>query len=614
MPIKPPVEIPSLTSLLELWTRLTPEDFWRAMLGTPSEAVFRGLAGELAQLASQADRGIQARFLLPSAIQRSIPAYIGSKANAVVSLQRSGPLEFPLVIAPGALLFQTRRGDRTYTNTSSLLWWPGEGGTKAVKVECEVEGYVGNLEFEANADGTLDLDLLSLVSRDRSNTGATALGGVLSDTGLPDVFSPQVVSSYLQVVSATQPANVSRVMRITGFADPQVENPPGSGQYPTQVTLDPERWDRSPEPVLEDITLATFTDFYTQAWDGSGAVPLFGAVPAAGDSFYFTQAAPFDGLVIDLLSGAGTWTVAWEYWDGGAWVALPDLADPTLGWTQPGVSQISWSIPGDWATIVSPLSGLPWYFVRANLAAVALVTTAPTFRRVSTITTAPLVPDTSVEWHVMAWEADVGLQITEIAQSPINGRDNDLYLLGDNRGIYRQMGEDPETFRQRIARLSDVVSPNAIQRIVNRALQPLGLTGLVADVSSKGSDGLLLYPGLFFDLTPADLPLAGAFDLYQAGDLFPETPGMVMLEADEAWGWFIVLVPYASDGEFGAFMDDGPIITEYPPETLVDALDTAFMDGYPVTYYSLLAGLAGQIDVAKAGGVRWTFARDLLVT
>ena len=263
---------------------------------------------------------------------------------------------------------------------------------------------------------------------------------------------------------------------------------------------------------------------------------------------------------------------------------------------------------------MSALSGLAWYYMRATVTALVLVTDAPTFRRVSTVTTAPLRQDPQVEWTILRWEQDVGLEVTAIPLAPTGGRDNDLYLQGDNRGIYRQLGEDQETFRQRVARLADVVSPNAIQRIVNRALQPLGLTGLAADVSSTDLAGQLVFPGLFFDLTPADLPLAGAFDLYGAGDLYPETPGMVMLDSDEAWGWFFVLVPHADDGEFGAFFDGGPTITDYPPDTLVGAFDTAFADGYPVSYYAVLAGLAGQIDAAKAGGVGWTLIRDILVT
>ena len=77
MPVKPPSRPPDLASLLDLWTRVVPDDFWRHIQGTPSEAVFRGLASEMATLAAQSDRGTQGRFILPSTIQRAPPASLG---------------------------------------------------------------------------------------------------------------------------------------------------------------------------------------------------------------------------------------------------------------------------------------------------------------------------------------------------------------------------------------------------------------------------------------------------------------------------------------------------------------------------------------------------------
>jgi hypothetical protein len=611
--IKPKPHAPTLAELMDLWTRVVPDDFWRAMQGDPSEAVFRGLAAEMATLGSQADRGVQARFILPSALQRFEPATLSSRAEGTVTVERQATLELAMVVPVAALRFTSSDGARQYFNGDALFWWPGEGGAKDVRVVCDVEGFVGNLDFEANPDGSLDLDLFTLVpGQDRSNDGSVPMDGVLQDTGYPDVLAPELVGQYLEITAATFTPNIG-VRRITGFSWPQTESPPSSGLYPRQVTLDTQIWLRSPEPMLYDSTAVTYTDYYAQAWQGGSSIPLFGAVPAVGDAFLFTQASPFDSIVIDILDGAGDWTVSYLYWNGVSYQPLPSLSDPTLGWTVPGKAQVSWGIPADWTPEVSPLSGLAWYTVWVELTALVVVVTAPTFDRVSTIETLPVRPDTAVSWQVLDYGEDLGLTITAIPQAPTGGRDNDLYLLGDNRGVYRQAGEDQETFRQRIARLTDVVSPNAIQRVVNRALEPLGLTGLAVDVSSTGDNGVLQYPGLFFDVPTSSLPIASAFDMYAAGDVYPQIDGMLLLDTNEAWGWFFVLVPYSDIGEFGAFYDEGPVVTDWS-ETLVDAFESCFFDGYPVTYYGILAGITGAINAIKAGGVGWTLVRSELLT
>jgi hypothetical protein len=80
---------------------------------------------------------------------------------------------------------------------------------------------------------------------------------------------------------------------------------------------------------------------------------------------------------------------------------------------------------------------------------------------------------------------------------------------GDERKIYRQAGEVDTDYRKRVARVGDKISPNAIKRITNRILVPLGTNACLREV------GLSKFRGMFFDgdSNIVDPTFAFAFDL-----------------------------------------------------------------------------------------------------
>lgn len=602
---------PDLDSLLGLWRRITPQHFWGPMEGGPSEAVFRAYAGQLATLAESLDRGTQGRYFLPYATQRDLPASYGLRAVGTATLARVGHLD-RWVSAPGSLI-QLDAFARTYVSTGPQVWWPQDTAAREVQVACQVEGFVGNLTFAAEPDGTIGLDQIGLADQTRSRVGTGAslvdlIGSVgLQDTGVPDTLAPEDVGLYVEITGSSTASNVGQVRQIVGWAGSDTEIPVGSGLYPRTVVLESSTWQSATEVLLFDVTAVTYTDYTAESLSpGVPDIPTFGPVPAPGDALYFGASAPLAGLVLDLgVAGDGSWTVAWEYWDGGGWVAYPDLVDLSLAWVgNAGTVRVGWTVPATQVATASPVSGQVLYFSRARLDTLASVVTIPTLTRLVTRILDPLVLDPGgVSWRLLSWQ-DMGFALTEVL-APEGGRDNDLWLLGDERGVYPQPGEAQETFRARVSALADVVSPNAINRAVNRALAPLGLQGRAVDVGSTNPDGTLAFPGLWLDLPVTSLPLVSALDLYAPGDLFPVNPWNLLLGADEAYGWFFVLVPWDGSGEFGAFFDT-TVLTDYGTAA---AVDSAFFDGYPVTYYGAISSMWSTLDVIRAGGVGFTMIR-----
>lgn len=62
------------------------------------------------------------------------------------------------------------------------------------------------------------------------------------------------------------------------------------------------------------------------------------------------------------------------------------------------------------------------------------------------------------------------VSVYQVLEPTTPGKTPDLDGLGDNRGIYRNLGETDATYRLRIRSMPDVVSPGAIRRAVERVL------------------------------------------------------------------------------------------------------------------------------------------------
>lgn len=134
-------------------------------------------------------------------------------------------------------------------------------------------------------------------------------------------------------------------------------------------------------PTFVDET----TDFNSAA---AGDCLPFPATEAVGDYFAVGHADPFEQLIIDTGTAGVAGIVAWEYWNGTAWAALPDLVDDTNGFTTTAPQQVLWKVPDDWAVHTLGGSAL-LYYVRA---------------RVTTVySTNPIIDEGEIQTALMYW-------------------------------------------------------------------------------------------------------------------------------------------------------------------------------------------------------------------
>lgn len=104
---------------------------------------------------------------------------------------------------------------------------------------------------------------------------------------------------------------------------------------------------------------------------------LLPATPEVDDAYYFGLSSPWDWLCLNISqTGAGSWTIKWEYWNGSTWVDLPSgYYDTSNGFRNGGKQSLSFVRPTDWAT--SSILLLDLYWVRARISAYSSITTQP---------------------------------------------------------------------------------------------------------------------------------------------------------------------------------------------------------------------------------------------
>jgi hypothetical protein len=118
---------------------------------------------------------------------------------------------------------------------------------------------------------------------------------------------------------------------------------------------------------------------------GDTTTDMFPASEAVNDAIYFGYIGQFIRrcrLTIETLA-AGTYVLAFEYWNGSSWAAVSNLSDGTAGLTADGT--ITFDRPGDAAETTVNGQG-PYYYWRIRLASGSF-TTNPTFSEARSATT-----------------------------------------------------------------------------------------------------------------------------------------------------------------------------------------------------------------------------------
>lgn len=215
-----------------------------------------------------------------------------------------------------------------------------------------------------------------------------------------------------------------------------------------------------------------------------------------------------------------------------------------------------------------------------------------------------LVAGRGMVWRVLDFASDLMIAATNDA-SPEGGKSAMLDEIGMDRDVQRSPGELDDKFRQRVWKLPDVVSPNALKRSMNRVLAEYGAAGCLREVGDVSG----LFPGFFFDVAPADVDFdpryAYAYDLDFA--IRPQDRFKLVMDYVEFRAFFDAGVPPSSLGDFGFFYDVVGQINFYD-----DAPYLSFFDGFPATSAVVNRRVWDALYKAHAGGVSFTLYDERL--
>lgn len=596
-----------LTAMLAL----VPQAERDGMLSVNNEPIYKSVAHGLSKLSERRIRTSQAKYLLPHSLQKGPPASFARLARFMVEITRTGNIDLALRADPGKIILEGPSG-RIFVNTEVVDYARrDDNAIREVEFACIIPGESGNLDFLINDDLTVpagkpagwfppEYVTLADQSRGRSNKGASAIlseGTIaIKDSGKPAVFEAGDAGLYVEILFSADQDNIGRRWRIRDHRWPGIEEPANSNIRPTIALLDDDH-------VREQFQFAQQDDggAFTVYTDEANSydeldVPLLPVAPADGDAFYFAAPAPINEINLRIdQAGVGEWDIVWEVWDGFVWIKPADVLDGTSGFRITGRVHVGGTEMQNPTTV----NGLgPTYWVRARVENFVSITTQPIAGYGYPLCYESMqVEADTIEWIVRDWK-DLGFTVTSIRQTVL-GREDDLGLLGDNRGLHPEKNETEEQFRRRLTTPPDAISPAALNRAVNRILAPLKYKGRVIDIG----DAVL---GFFFE--------EDYFDYYQdPTDPYPQSPWKLLLDITEAYGFFYVQVPWIAEGDFGMFFDEGPTI--FLPDKglyLGPYYDEGFMDGFsPVASWNVYPTIYQEMTLRKLGGVQFAMIPDI---
>ncbi len=101
------------------------------------------------------------------------------------------------------------------------------------------------------------------------------------------------------------------------------------------------------------------------------------AAPVLNDAWYLGHTGKFSTAVHYItVPGVGNYAITWEYWNGGAWAAIPGAVDDTAGYTVGGYKAVHFAQPANWQT-TSVNGSAQLYFIRGRVSAFVALTTQP---------------------------------------------------------------------------------------------------------------------------------------------------------------------------------------------------------------------------------------------
>ncbi len=200
---------------------------------------------------------------------------------------------------------------------------------------------------------------------------------------------------------------------------------------------------------------------------------------------------------------------------------------------------------------------------------------------------------------------DLNMRVRNV-QATTGGADKCLEALGQDVGIFRNLGESIEAYRLRIQTTPDTVSPDAIRRGVNDLLAPYDSAVCLREV---GTD---LFPGFFYDAgssadSPQDAMTNFAYDM--DFEQRPEDRFKLYLNTLEFRGFFLVGLPKFEFPSFAGLVYDTSSADTFP---IRNAFDTTAMDaenaawdgsGAAQLQTGIYKSIYDVVDAKRAGGV-----------
>lgn len=516
----------TFTDILDLWKSTTEESYHRPILdagdGFGLEVVTQGINVD-AIVSEAIEQTLQTMYVLPHSSQTYPQAHGEAKATCTLSFSRTMHIDLPLILRKGQLVEQI---DTDWSPSGGVQVQTG----RRYKILADVIFNVGesgpktvSAEAEYAGDG-FNLRVLGTIT-----------GLVYSGAG----FNGRLAS--VSVVAAGPLTSGTSELKIIAKKANDVFSPDHAGQYLKFVDGTNigkiVRIDSYASPGASDggaVKLDTLLQIRTSASTPSAAVIVTGTsvqLQTAG------SVVTIEGkLIAQYVNGSSYyWLIRVKTYNPSTYSTVTKLVDPA----QPTVS---------W-----PLTSMEYEVMS-------------------------VVADTYSAWKVLDWVDDFGLTCVDTTL-PTGGKFAILDAHGDDKRVYRQLGEVDDDYAQRVATLADNISPAALKRKLTAIWEPTGKTARLVETESTD------FPGMFLDVDALDR--ASPFD--ESDDY------KILVDERTMRGYFIAEVPRVSTGDFGLVLDgDGAM----------SALDgSAGLDGFSPVAKSLYKRTYAAMDAARAGGV-----------
>lgn len=156
------------------------------------------------------------------------------------------------------------------------------------------------------------------------------------------------------------------------------------------------------------------------------ATTLFVTTVDVDDAFYLGTDAVFNLVVLDLTTAATSTNLAYEYYNGVAWVSLSNVVDSSSGLTDSSANNqyISFTKPADWATVAINSRSAYWIRLRATgaqLGSDPIISGLPEFHYEP-------APDST--YTVSAYDVSLDVNTSTLAIAGLPATTNRLYTEG----------------------------------------------------------------------------------------------------------------------------------------------------------------------------------------